>query len=159
MPRGGRRNGKPGKAYGSRTDLNDLKSQQYGDGVRRAESLAAVPVRNKAQIEARERSATPVGGITFDDGRVDTTGVSFAPGVRSAPHQAAPGPDPGTLGGLLDPTARPDEPLTAGNPLGAGPGPEVMNQASGDQDLDNLRAIFKAHPSLALLDLIQEMEG
>lgn len=28
---------------------------------------------------------------------------------------------------LLDPTARPDEPITAGLPVGPGPGPEIMD--------------------------------
>jgi len=29
--------------------------------------------------------------------------------------------------GLFEPTQRPNEPVTAGSPLGAGPGPEVLN--------------------------------
>jgi hypothetical protein len=29
--------------------------------------------------------------------------------------------------GLFEPTQRPDEPVTAGSPLGAGPGPEALN--------------------------------
>ena len=35
---------------------------------------------------------------------------------------------------LTDPTARPDEPITAGLPIGAGPGPQdtIRSQAAGE---------------------------
>lgn len=37
---------------------------------------------------------------------------------------------------LLDPTARPDEPITAGLPIGPGPGPEIMDpRVSETRDL------------------------
>ncbi len=51
-----------------------------------------------------------------------------SPGLGSPPSQA---PAPGSLGNFLGPTQRPGEPVTAGIPLGPGPGPEAltMNQA------------------------------
>jgi hypothetical protein len=36
-------------------------------------------------------------------------------------------PDVSPLTGLLDPTTKPEEPITAGAAMGAGPGPEVLN--------------------------------
>jgi hypothetical protein len=36
-------------------------------------------------------------------------------------------PIPSPVVGLFEPTTRPDEPVTAGNPMGPGPGPEVLN--------------------------------
>jgi len=46
---------------------------------------------------------------------------SAAPMAAAQP--AAQGP---ALAGIFDPTARPNEPITAGNVLGAGPGPEAL---------------------------------
>lgn len=132
MPRGGRRTGKPGASYGNRTDLNGsgLHSKQYGDGAARAAATAAVPVA--------------------------------APQAPPAAVQAAPaapaGPVPGSFPDLLDPTARPDEPTTAGLPFGPGAGVEGMRQSGGDPDLDLLREIYRAHPSEALREIIEAAE-
>lgn len=71
----------------------------------------------------------------------------------------APGPDPGSLGDLFGPTARPDEPLTAGMPFGPGPGAEAVRSAPGDPDLDLLRRVFQAHPDTALGRIIAQLEG
>ena len=44
---------------------------------------------------------------------------------------------------LYAPTQRPEEPLTSGIPMGAGPGPEVlgMNQPSADTDADRQKLL------------------
>jgi hypothetical protein len=44
---------------------------------------------------------------------------------------------------LYAPTQRPDEPVTTGIPMGAGPGPEVlgMNQPSADTDADRQKLL------------------
>jgi hypothetical protein len=49
--------------------------------------------------------------------------MSQSPSVAPAPVTPPPGASPA---GLADPTARPDEPVTAGSPLGAGPGMEAL---------------------------------
>ena len=41
----------------------------------------------------------------------------------AAPRNVAPVP----ITPLMAPTERPDEPITTGNPLGAGPGPEILS--------------------------------
>lgn len=129
MPRGGRRNGKVGQAYSNRSDLQgaSLHSAQYGDGTARAASTAVVPVQ-----------PPPTANIP-------------------APPPGAPlGPDPGALGDLTGPTARPDEPITAGLGIGPGVGPEALKpRPTGNPDLDELRAIYQAHPSPALRELIE----
>jgi len=121
-------------AHSNRTDLNGPKviafrGGQYGD--------------RQAMTQAQQ--AAPPGRAPGD----------------TIPLPATPpaGPAPGELGDLLGATARPDEPLTAGAPFGAGPGPAPGEGPPGDPDLDNLRAIFKAHPSQALLELIVELDG
>ena len=82
MPRGGKRQGTPGKGYSNRTDLQT----NYDNTA----SAAGVP------------SADP-----------------SAPPVPAGPPMRTPDQSPM----LTDPTQRPDEPITAGLPTGAGPGP------------------------------------
>lgn len=85
MPRGGKRQGTPGKAYANRTDMG----QNYNPNS----------------------DATPAAG-----------------GIRAPREQAPMLPVyPEDTPMLLDPTARPDEPITAGLPVGPGPGPEIMD--------------------------------
>ncbi len=86
----------------------------------------------------------------------------------AAPSQAVPGPQataapqgpaPGTLGGLTDPTARPNEPLTAGLATGPGPGPEGLRMDPDAEILDQLRALYRRTGSPALLRLIESSES
>jgi hypothetical protein len=65
-------------------------------------------------------------------------------------------PVPGTLGALTRPTERPMEPITAGAPFGAGPGPvgAGIPQPTGDSALEELKAIYQAYPNDDLADLI-----
>jgi hypothetical protein len=55
--------------------------------------------------------------------------MAQSPSVPTAPVGGPPaGPD---LIGMSDPSLRPNEPVTAGSPLGAGPGPEALRQPFG----------------------------
>lgn len=76
-------------------------------------------------------------------------------------QQAVPAPPPGVSAEwvpppaptpLHAPTTRPDEPVTQGLESGAGAGPEILGV--GNDPLSKLRAIYDAHPSQELLDLI-----
>lgn len=102
MPRGkgGSRQGTAGTAYGNRTDLNlpktTVPNQEYGKATEQREAQSAVPM-----------GSSP---------------VSSAP-LQQAP--AAPVPAPGTLP-HLEPTNRPNEPVTTGLPFGPGAGPEAI---------------------------------
>lgn len=114
MPRGGRRAGKPGVAYGNRTDLSVNKGpvpnvpygmgggMGYGESKALSDSQAAVPVSSPA-----------------------------APGPSPGPPGleqllGAGGPAPGSFGDFARPTERPNEPITHGLPTGPGGGPEVL---------------------------------
>jgi hypothetical protein len=88
MPRGGKRQGTPGKGYSNRTDLMNDYDQQ---------------------------AASP------------------AAGGMQAPQ--APMQTPDDTPGLSDPTQLPDEPITAGLPIGAGPGPQRDNRIKETQEL------------------------
>jgi len=104
--RGGARQGTPGTAYGQRTDLNQpistVPGQEYGMAKQQADAQRAIPM-----------AASP---------------VAAAPAQPQQPQgQRAPLPQPGTMP-HLDPTNRPDEPVTAGLPFGPGPGPEAISR-------------------------------
>lgn len=102
MPRGGSRQGTPGKAYSNRTDL-----------------MASPKPPQPGQV-----NPTAAGGIT-------------AP-PPAGPQQAGPPrpmPSPDDTPMLSDPTQRPDEPITAGLPIGAGPGPTGFDQKQERQSL------------------------
>jgi len=60
---------------------------------------------------------------------------------------------------LSDQTGRPNEPLTAGLPMGPGPGPEALG-AMGETDPTRrlLQAMLVAHPSNDIMRLIDMLD-
>ena len=95
MPRGGRRQGTPGKAYSNRTDLSTGMKPVPSGGV----------------------DTTAAGGMT-----------GSAPTPQGPPPMPLPAPEDSPM--LFDETARPDEPVTAGLPIGPGPGPSRDTRAA-----------------------------
>ena len=71
-------------------------------------------------------------------------------GRRDAARRALPLSRPNRLAG---PTSRPNEPVTSGLPIGAGPGPAGPNPTLST--LDRLRAIHGAHPNDDLARMIE----
>lgn len=63
------------------------------------------------------------------------------PAPRPAP--AMPMVAPGALGAFSRPTERPAEPVTAGAPVGAGPGPEITATASETDPILYLEAAYR----------------
>lgn len=105
MPRGGKRQGTPGKGYSNRTDLAQAPDM--------AQNTAA------------------------------TGGQETAPPPMDAP-QGPPMRTPEDSPMLTDPTQRPDEPITAGLPIGAGVGP------GPDPRLSETRNLKKYLPLLGM---------
>lgn len=114
MPRGGRRSGSAGKTYSNRTDLNTSRGplpvraatgQQYGKATEQMAAQRALPM------------GPPPG---------PAVAPPMAAGAGGATPPAPAGPLPGELGPLDAPTSRPGEPVTAGVPVGPGPGTEVL---------------------------------
>jgi hypothetical protein len=84
---------------------------------------------------------------------------------RRSQQMVPTGPPPGEVEvtPLGAPSGRPDEPVTAGVPMGAGPGLEALQGfgvAPGSRDdlMVRLRAIASRYPNPTLLALMHEME-
>lgn len=75
-------------------------------------------------------------------------------GAQEAAQQAIPLPQ---VAPIDAPTARPDEPLTAGLSQGPGPGPEILGAGFTEPHIDELRALYQAYPNPDLLRLIEEL--
>ncbi len=132
---GGARQGTPGNAYPNRSDLRTQKiqvppSKEYGQGERLRAAQQTVPM-------AGTPSAPP------------TAGAGGAAPVYSRPSDTP---------NLTDPTQRPNEPLTAGLPFGAGPGPEAMGPPPMSDVEARLRALYAVHPTTELRELIRMQE-
>jgi hypothetical protein len=99
--------------FSKRTDGLSFQSTEYGSGVENTANKAGAPLARTADVRGARASD-----------------------VREAAAQAPVTP-------LFAPTQRPDEPITAGIPMGAGPGPEVLgiNQPSADTDADRQRLL------------------
>lgn len=119
-PRGGARNGTPGKAYANRSDLTPTAApgQTYGQAG--------------AQLSAQQ--AMPMGA---------------QPGPSGPPPAPSAGPPvaPGSLGAFDGPTQRPNEPVTAGADAGPGPGSEILGLPSTQPNPD-IERILPALPLL-----------
>lgn len=132
MASGGARQGTPGVAYGNRTDLNRPgPSQQYGQASAQQAAMQSLPV------------APP-------------------PAPARPPGPAAAGPLGMTqpeLTPLDAPTGRPAEPLTAGAPVGAGPGPEALvgGQGANDPVVERIRQLYMLAPTEELREILEEL--
>lgn len=102
----------PGK-FSVRTDGLSLPSAAYGEGVETQAIKSGAPMASTPDVR----------GATNTE-------------VRQAAASAGP------VTPLFAPTQRPDEPVTSGIPLGAGPGPEVlgMNAAMPKEKLSDVLA-------------------
>lgn len=138
MPRGGRRTGTPGASYANRTDLAvpaaAATGQQYGKASQQLAAQRAMPVA-RPSTDRMPMTPTPGGA------------------------QPMGGPQPGQLTPLDAPSSRPNEPITAGLPVGAGPGIEAnpFGMVGSDDDAQlAIRAAYAAYPSE---DLRAYLEG
>ena len=148
MPRGGKRRGTPGKAYSNRTDLNNS---------RQPIKVAPGQAYGAAQMQREAQQVLPVAGTPVPS---PAGPAPAAPGGAAAGAAAAPaGPMPGELTPLGAPSQRPGEPVTAGLPVGMGPGIEAMGGALEANDpLLQLRAVYSRFPTEELRQLIEAAE-
>lgn len=126
--RGGKRAGTRGQSYPNRTDLRSSLPLNAPTGL---------PYGDRQQLISAQR-AVPMGPAP-------------TPAAAPAAPQAAspPGPPPGAQD-FLRPTERPNEPVTAGLPMGPGPGPEALGplaQQSGGSTVGGLLQSLAASPN------------
>jgi hypothetical protein len=90
------------------------RGQTYGTGVQQQRALQAVPLS-----PARSGSPQPT-------------------------SQVPAGLQPGQIPSLTEGTARPDEPITSGLPIGPGPGPEAVGMfPQAPTEVSVLRALYQ----------------
>ena len=130
--------------------------------------MATYPNRTDLNNPAKKLAVTTVPGQTYGEAGVQRRAQQAVPmGAPQPPQTQQQQRQPLPVTPLTAPTERPDEPITAGNPLGAGPGmeslpqPMPMGTAPGSrQDLINqVRYIYSKTPNTALLQLILELEN
>jgi hypothetical protein len=73
----------------------------------------------------------------------DNTESAASGGMAPAPQMPMPRPD--DTPSLSDPTAYPDEPITAGLPIGAGPGPERDTRQQETANMKNYLPLLGAY--------------
>lgn len=125
--------------------------------------MATYANRTDLQNPTKKMAVTAAPGQTYGEAGAQRAAQQAIPmGTPQAPVVA-----PGSLGPLDRPTERPLEPVTAGNPMGAGPGAEALVtplpdtlMAGGKQDLINqVRYVYSKYPNTAVLQLLLELEN
>lgn len=132
--------------------------------------MATYPNRTDLNNPVKKLSVTTAPGQTYGEAGAQRRAQKAVPmgapqAPQAAPQQQQRQPLPVTP--LTAPTERPDEPITAGNPLGAGPGTDALPQPmpmatppGSRQDLINqVRYIYSKTPNTALLQLLLELEN
>lgn len=89
-----------------------------------------------------------------------------------APRSAAPDGPPASARAAMPepevvpmdaPSARPDEPITAGAPFGPGPGPKNKDPFSDEEkslmNAKMIRELYKANPSREMRSLVEKLEA
>lgn len=126
---------------GSRTPARPAPVSGPGTLSRRTDGGAGQPIRSfPAERQGqREQLAQQQAAAPLSRGGPPTPGAGGA-GNATPPPQ-----------GIFGPSTQPNQPLTAGNPLGAGPGdPSVLPE---DPDM-LLRALYSIYPHPAILKLM-----
>jgi len=105
------------------------------------------------------RSDLNTGDRTYGDNVNKATVAASTPNTQVPPEAMV---RPGQLTSLDAPSQRPNEPITAGLPMGAGPGPEALSALparGASDDLFELRALYRMFPNEDLRRLIEAAEN
>ena len=125
--------------------------------------MATYGNRTDLQNPTNKMAVTAAPGQTYGEAGAQRAAQQAVPmGAPQAPVVA-----PGSLGNLDRPTERPMEPVTAGNPMGAGPGadalvppmPQVLQPGSRQDLINQVRYIYSKNPNTAVFQLLLELEN
>jgi hypothetical protein len=139
MPRGGKRSGSPGTAYSNRKDLS-----------------------RPAVLPASAPTGQPYGAAGAQLAAQQAVPMASGPSLpQGAPPQQAEEPYVMPQMTPLDaPSARLNEPVTAGLPVGPGPGPEALAGPSANESVEaQLRATYARFPTEQLRALIEMIDS
>jgi hypothetical protein len=137
MPRGGYRTGRRGARYPNRTDLHTPLAPAAPAGLAYGQHQALIDSQRQMPMAAPATAAP-------------TPPTAAPPGPSAAPPVL-----PGSLGAFDRPTERPGEPVTAGLPIGPGPGPEALGPPLGRTFADIIADAATASGSNELAQLAQ----
>lgn len=119
------------------------------------------------RTDLNKMPVTAVPGQTYGEAGAQKSAQQAVPMGTSPQSMAPQGLPPGAHGPFDRPTERPQEPVTTGNPLGAGAGPEVLPapppaylQPGSREDLiSQVRYIYSKNPNSAVFQLLLELEN
>jgi len=137
--------GTPGRPYPNRSDLAAQPSlparvatdQTYGKAQQQLQAQRTVP------MAPPPLPLPPPGGPAGPPTQGATSPLAPPGGTPPVPLPGPPPPEPGSFGPLDRYTQRPGEPVTAGIPLGAGPGPEALPSTAISPAASNLSMMLQ----------------
>ena len=113
------------------------------------------PVSGPGALSQRTDMLTASDPNVYGDRKATEELMAAAPMARQQPMPAAP-----PITGLLEPTTRPEEPVTTGNPLGPGPGPEILSlPARTFNPMEILTRLSQSDPSGEVEMVLREMQS
>jgi hypothetical protein len=118
------------------------------------------------RTDLNKMAPTAVPGQTYGEAGAQKSAQRAVP-MGSTAQPAPPSVSPGQYGPFDRATERPNEPVTTGNPMGAGAGPEVLPapppaylQPGSREDLiSQVRYIYSKNPNSAVFQLLLELEN
>ena len=112
-----------------------------------------MPVSGPGRLSQRT-DMIPTGGAY---GERKETQELLAAGNRATPQPSRVSPK---ITGLFEPTELPNEPVTAGNPMGAGPGPEMLSLPQRSYDPKQiLTRLAQTDPSGKIEMILQDLSA
>jgi len=113
------------------------------------------PVSGPGALSQRTDMMTNSDPNVYGDRKATEELMSSAPMAK-----ARPVPTPPPVAGLFAPTQNPQEPVTAGNPMGEGPGPESLNlPARTFNPTQILTRLSQSDPSGEVEMILREMQS
>jgi hypothetical protein len=128
-------------------------AQQGGPRTQRTNTQAK-PVSGPGALSQRTDMVNSDPNV-YGDRKATQEIMSGAPMAK-----AQPVPTPRPVVGLFDPTQKPNEPVTTGNPMGEGAGPEILNlPARTFNPTQILTRLSQSDPSGEVEMILREMQS
>jgi hypothetical protein len=123
-----------------------IPGQYYGAGVETQKLAEAAPAPDRRSAQPVSPNSSP---MAVAAGSTDP----FSEALQQAEMLR------GRAGLFRAPSARPDEPLTAGLPVGPGPGPEALMGSQGSRQLNFLHMLSRLTGDRQFDDLARRLSG